>query len=321
VDSRSFVIAGWMSLCSMVACGSDGGAPSKDEAGDESDAAVSAVLDASAGTSMEPAPRVADCARGTLRSLVDAYFEALAQHDATRLPLAPDAKFTENGARLELGQGLWQKAGPVQYKRSAIDPESCATHTQATLEEDGVAVIFGVRLQLKDGLINEVETFVVRPEDYYVFGLKIFSTDLAASDNVSSLNWEEPVPDAQRATRDELVEIAHLYFESFGLAGIVAPIRNDCYRWEDGYQTTFGDCSLFLPEPGTVLEGGITHRRYDVVDVENGIAVGYVLFQDRVDFHMFKIVDGEIRLIQAVLSATGHTSTGWEEREAAYSGL
>ena len=41
----------------------------------------------------------------------------------------------------------------------------------------------------------------------------------------------------------------------------------------------------------------------------------YVLFRDSVDFHMFKVVDGEIRLIQAVVSAPGHTASGWEEQE------
>jgi hypothetical protein len=31
----------------------------------------------------------------------------LVAHDPSRLPLAPGAKFTENGQRLELGDGLW----------------------------------------------------------------------------------------------------------------------------------------------------------------------------------------------------------------------
>jgi hypothetical protein len=61
--------------------------------------------------------------------------------------------------------------------------------------------------------------------------------------------------------------------------------------------------------------GGITQRRYPIADVENGIGIGYVLFRDRVDFHMFKVVAGEVRLIQAVVSEAGRTTTGWEERE------
>jgi hypothetical protein len=304
-----------MLLAMLLGCtaGCSGESTSNVEDAGADDAAAGSISTADA--SMTSATRVLDCERDSLRALVNTYFDALMAHDATQLPVADDVKFTENGERIELGQGLWQKAGNLRYKRNALDSEACGTHTQATLEEDGVEVIFGVRLQLKEGLISEIETFIVRSGEYIVFGLTVFSTDLAASDNVSSVKWEEAVPEAQRATREELIEIADLYFESFGPAGIVSPIRNDCYRWENGFQTTFGDCSLFLPEPGTVLEGGITHRRYRIADVENGIVVGYVLFQDLVDFHMFKVVNGEIRLIQAVLSAPGHTSTGWQEQE------
>jgi hypothetical protein len=310
---RRFLAVGLTSLLGCaLACSSDDAAPALD-AGAETDAEVAAVsgADAAAETSVAHVP---DCERATLQALIEAYFEALAAHDASHLPLAPDLKFTENAQRLEPGQGLWQKAGAAQFKRSALDPERCGTHTQAVLEEDGIAVLYGVRLQLTDGLISEIETFIARSGEYIVFGLTVFSTDLAASDAASSVKWEEPVPEAQRSTREQLNQIADLYFDSFGPAGIVAPIQNDCYRWENGYQTTFGDCTLFLPAPGTG-QGGITQRRYPIADVENGIAIGYVLFRDSVDFHMFKVVDGQVRLIQALISAPGHSTTGWDPQD------
>jgi hypothetical protein len=55
----------------------------------------------------------------------------------------------------------------------------------------------------------------------------------------------------------------------------------------------------------------ITQRRYPITDVEAGIAIGYVLFGDRVDFHMFKVFDDKVHLISAVLGSAGHSSTGW----------
>jgi hypothetical protein len=42
----------------------------------------------------------------------------------------------------------------------------------------------------------------------------------------------------------------------------------------------------------------------------------YVLFRDAIDFHMFKIVNGEVRLIQAVITGSGYTSTGWDDLDA-----
>lgn len=43
--------------------------------------------------------------REILNSYVDQYFSALVAHDPDRLPLAPDARYTENGQTLELGDG------------------------------------------------------------------------------------------------------------------------------------------------------------------------------------------------------------------------
>jgi hypothetical protein len=38
---------------------------------------------------------------------LDRYLEALVAHEPSRLSLARPVKFTENGRRLELGDGLW----------------------------------------------------------------------------------------------------------------------------------------------------------------------------------------------------------------------
>ena len=308
-------IASVLSFAASCASKGPSDAPDAGAREDVNAAAASAFDGGEDSGGIEP---VKACARETLRGLVDHYFDALAAHDPMLLPVAPGVKFTENAQRLELGEGLWQKAGVARWKRSALDSERCGTHTQAVLEEDGVAVIFGVRLQLEDGLLSEIETYITRRGEYVVLGgLTVFDPEnLAASDSVdfTDVKWEGLVPEAERSTRAQLNEIADLYFESFGPAGIVAPIQHDCYRWENGMQTTFGDCTLFLPAPGQG-QGGLTHRRYPIADVEAGIAVGYVLFRDAIDFHMFKVIDGEVRLIQAVISAPGHSATGWEELE------
>lgn len=252
------------------------------------------------------------CSRDELGALVEDYFDALAAHDATTLPLSDEVKATENGELVEPGEGLWQTAGEARFTRSVVDTEQCGTHTQAVLEEDGVEVLAGVRLQLDDGEITESETYVSREGDYF-----LFSPDgLAVSDDEEGpgARWDDPVPDEQRSTREELNEIADSYFESFGPAGYVAPMREDCWRWENGQRTTAGDCTVGLPPPGTGA-GGITNRRYQIADVETGVVVGYVRFLDALDFHMFKVVDGQIRLISAVVTAPGHEATGWEEQE------
>jgi hypothetical protein len=299
---------------------SEAGSPDAGEAqSDAGGASEAGSPDAGEAQSDAGGASEAGCTREALRALVDDYFEALAAHDVTRLPLAADVKFTENAERIEPGEGLWQKAEAIRFKRSALDTERCGTHTEAVLDEAGEPIIFGVRLQLVDDEITEIETYIVRKGTYIAAGvLELFSPEgVIESDtiDVTDVRWEALVPEDQRSTREELNAIADSYFESFGPAGHIAPMKNDCYRWEDGVRTTDGDCSAWLPADGQGRGGMITHRRYPIADTEAGIAIGYVLFRDAIDFHMFKIIDGEIRLIEAVITGYGYESTGWEEQE------
>jgi hypothetical protein len=269
---------------------------------------------ADAGPEAEPADGEdqALCPRDELRVLVDDYFDALAAHDPTTLPLAAEPRSTENGEQVEPGEGLWLTAGAAGFTRSAFDTERCGTHTQAVLEEGGVEVVVGVRLQLADDEITEIETYITRESDYIFFSPEGL---VASDDEVTNVRWEELVPEDGRATREELNDIADLYFESFGPAGAIAPIQRDCSRWENGQRTAEGDCTDGLPAPGQLPDGFITGQRHPITDVEAGIAIVYVSFGDALDFHMFKIIDGEVRLIQAVVTAPGHDTTAWEEQE------
>ena len=242
--------------------------------------------------------KAAGCTRERLAGVVDVYFRALEARDAASLPVATGVKFTENGSAIALGDGLWQSAGAALFRRSALDTERCGTLTQAVIEENGSPIIFGVRLRLVGSEISEIETYVARSMEFAFNPQGIL--DGAAQD------WESILPPDQRITRVELNGAANAYFDLFQDPATVVPFGTPCDRWENGTQTTRGDCSAGVP-------GGLrmTERRYPVADLESGIAVGFVLFAGSLlDFHMFKLVDGKIRLIQAVVGPTVNSS-GW----------
>jgi hypothetical protein len=250
------------------------------------------------------------CTRDVLRFAVGSYFLALTvRHDPDWLPFAPDLKATENGAPTTPGQGLWETATGTRLLRSAFDTDTCSTHSQALLTEDGTDVMVGVRLKLADYRITEVETYVTRQGDYFLFSPDgLLSSDQARPD----VAWEAPVPEGQRATREELVALADQYFSMFGSSVDRAPFQSGCDRWENGQRMTSGNCTTGVPTgEGDGQSNFITNRRYVVADVEAGVAVGYVMFGSALDFHMFKVVDGRVLLIQAVVTGSGHTSTGW----------
>jgi hypothetical protein len=263
------------------------------------------------GASAQSAPGEG-CAfsRNELRWLAATYVNLLASNDPAPIAAAPDLRATENGEVVELGEGLWQTAGAPRFIRTLADTDRCGTHTEAVLDENGADIIVGVRLLIEGDELAEIETYVTREGDYFFYN----PDGLVASDGQgpAGVRWENPVPEAQRSTRERLIEIADLYYESFGSGGVLAPIQNDCHRWENGQATATGDCSVGITVGSPDM---ITHRRYPFVDVEAGVVVAYVMFGDALDFHMFKVVDGQVRLIDALVTASGHDSTGWEDQE------
>src|SRR5579875_3852387 len=53
----------------------------------------------------------ADCSRACLVGAMDRYLQAMVAHDPARLPTTADVRFTEDGAPLKLGDGLWATNG------------------------------------------------------------------------------------------------------------------------------------------------------------------------------------------------------------------
>lgn len=65
------------------------------------------------------------CDRQCLEGFVYQYVDAMVAHDPSGLSLAETAKFTENGHRLELGEGLWNTISDRSaYILYMADPEA-----------------------------------------------------------------------------------------------------------------------------------------------------------------------------------------------------
>src|SRR5690606_38344493 len=68
----------------------------------------------------------ADCDRSRvcLARTLDTYLQALVAHDPSRLPMTRNIKYTENGVRLNIGDGLWATAAAAPtYRVDVVDEE------------------------------------------------------------------------------------------------------------------------------------------------------------------------------------------------------
>lgn len=234
----------------------------------------------------------AACDRGCLEGFVDRYLEAMAANDPSKVKLSPHVKLTENGAILTPGDGLWRTAtGLGSYRFKFSDPQTHQAGAVATVLENGVEQLVGLRVKVENRAITEAEMIVARKGEG-----QTLVTDSLKQPLPELLT---AVPAARRSTRAELVDIADKYFTAIEKGdGSIVPFDPDGYRIENGIRT----CN----DPGPVVSTGgasqqfpnlrkmhcadqlstkiftyihdIRPRRFPVADVERGLVAGIVRF-------------------------------------------
>src|SRR6185295_19729129 len=106
---------------------------------------------------------VVRCDRACLEAYVDKYLDAMVAHDPAKAPFARGVKFTENGQRLELGDGLWNTmTAKGAYRLFVTDVEAQQVAFLGSISESNVGAVIGLRLKIRNSQITEAEHFVQR---------------------------------------------------------------------------------------------------------------------------------------------------------------
>jgi hypothetical protein len=234
------------------------------------------------------------CDRDCLIGMSEQYLNALAAKDAKRLTLAnANVKYTENGQRLLLSDGLWNSiTGRGTYTLHVADQTAGQIVSFATLRENTTPLILAVRLKVDNRRLSEIEAIVARSEN----GAKNLESMGKPREAFSRLT-----PAADRMPRAELVRVANMYFSGMQLNDGTGtyPFADDCNRIENGSQATnaAGKPGQPRPDPKTAtgyssmwscreqFESGLLHfvsrirdRRYVAVDEERGLVVAFAFF-------------------------------------------
>jgi hypothetical protein len=239
------------------------------------------------------------CDRACLEGFVDRYLDAVIAHDPKLAPLSKNVKFTENGQKLVIPDGLWNSmAGKGTYRLFVDDPQGGSVAFIGTIKEEGrtpsepVAGVIALRLKLDNRQISEVETFVVRNPQ---------TAERLEKIGIPNHLFLEAVPEGQRMSRADLIKTADMYFSGMqqndGKA--VYPFTDDCNRIENGMQTTNAPLKegQTRPDPATAtnyssawgckeqFQSGLLHfvtrirdRRYVAVDQERGLVFSFIFF-------------------------------------------
>lgn len=313
-------------------------------------AAATTALGGAAAHAQDPA-----CDRACLTRQVDRYLDALAAHDPARLKVSPGVRFTEDGAPIKLGDGLWrtnQGLGP--FRLDYADPSTGQAGALVTVKENGNLALMALRLKVRGGRIGEVETVLARKGE-----LQSLQTDLLQTPLPIFL---QDVPAGRKSSRAELERIGDSYFNAIEKAdGSLVPFADDGFRIENGVRT----CNN--PEPTTGganpdfarLRGmkcadqlstkiftyiqSVRPRRF-VIDEQKGLVLaevrfnhpGDVLFVDTPGYgrvsmernpwavrptsalisELFKVEDHKIQRVMAVITNVPYRMpTGWEDAQ------
>jgi hypothetical protein len=242
------------------------------------------------------------CDRACLEGFVDKYFDAMMGHDPKLVPMAKDVKFTENGQRLPVGDGLWNTfAGKGTYRLFVTDVDAGQVAFIGTLREDArdpampTPILIALRLKVANRQIAEAEQLVVRTDG-----------GTRAAQNLEKMGSPRPaflkeVPSGERMSRAELVKTANMYFSGMekndGRGDY--PFADDCNRIENGSFTTNAPAPAGkeVPDPKTAtnysaswscmeqFKSGLLHfvyrirdRRFVAVDAERGLVFAFGFF-------------------------------------------
>ncbi len=225
-------------------------------------------------------------ARAELEAWIDRYFDALIENAPGRLPLADDVRFTENGQRLPIGEGLWRSMHEVgAYRLTVTDVAAGVVAMIGTVREDsdehagGIPTTIALRLRVAEDELTEIEQMVLRRDADTAEDIE----DLGEPRATFSEAVDTP------ASRGELIETADLYFSGLQGAGpdATCPFTEDCHRIENGRPTT----NVPVPEGDTAPDPAEAETYSIHWSAAEQFASGLTKFVTRIRDRRFVAVD------------------------------
>jgi hypothetical protein len=268
--------------------------------------------------------QAAACDRVCLKGMITKYVDAMVAHDPAQLPMAANARFTEDSQNLKLGEGLWKtvtKKGDFRQDYIDVRKEIAAAHV--VLFEDNATVLYSVLLRVASQKIVGIETLVDRILPNSRFKPDSLEKPLGG--------MSAPVPRGKRMPRAEMIAAALRYPEGLRIGNFTdakTPFSKEAYRVENG---TFiaGEGGPRPNAPGLFTQKIMVHADVKAsvaaVDEEEGIVLLWMNFGDTnsygpgnalVTFEAFKVWGGEIHAINAFFRILPkETQRGWPSAE------
>ena len=245
------------------------------------------------------------CDRACLTGMMTQFIDGLVAHDSSKLPLAENARYTEDSRNARIGEGIWKSVtASGGFRQDYIDSRKQVAAAHVLLREGEAQVLYSVLLHVAGMKIAGIETLAQRVGATGKFQ----PTELGKP--IRGMNT--PVPAGQRNSREEMIRIALTYPEGLRIGDFTdggSPFADDAYRVENGVITADQtDPRRRMYEQNIIVHPGVI-ASVAAVDEENGTVLLWMNFGHTGDsygvgnalvtFEAFKVWGGKIRSVNA----------------------
>ncbi|KAL8396848.1 hypothetical protein RB594_003803 [Gaeumannomyces avenae] len=244
----------------------------------------------------------ADCTREYLQAAADGYVAAQRAGDASLATAlsATASGYTENFKR-PVGKPILSRPLGVDFSRSILDTTACATYTEVVVTDPAHPYVIGSQIHWAAAPNNnnnnstaatpvKIETLVTDAGDW------LFNA--TGTLHYSSRESWDPIPEAQRDTRDAIRAAGDAYCDLFNDKTVKVPWGMPCQRLEGGVYVGRGlptdSCNVGVPS-GVAL----TNRRYVVDEVLGSVSI-FLTFGGSPDSHQFRLEKGKLRFVHTI---------------------
>ncbi len=255
--------------------------------------AMLAATSAFTGAIVAAAPAMAQgaCTRDQLQAMAGDWVEAIEAGTMMRMQLGEWVDYNENFRRSSLGSFM-DRPRAVGWHLALLDTATCRVFVEAVMHEAERPIVTAT--QFGSGF------FGVGPFDNILTDQGDWLFDAEATYEYARREDWGDIPEAERASREELIAAADAYLDRFNDPAVEVPWGQPCARLEGGAYTGRGlptdSCDIGVPS-GVEL----VNRRYIVDPVKGAVNVFLEFGQNALpDSHTFRVEGGRIRYVHTV---------------------
>jgi hypothetical protein len=194
---------------------------------------------------------------------------------SSSVPVAANAKFTEDTQVMKLGEGAWKTVTKLRpYRVDFIDVQQGVVAVHTVMEENGTPVLFAARLKVVDRKLHR-DRNADRQEPR---GRRVV---LARQPQEPTATMRYKPTAAERMPRAQMIEIAARYPTGLKIGSFVksdVPFAPNAYRFENGVRMAGPGCTFQPPSCENMKTQNIPtlagiKQRLVAVDEEMGVVL------------------------------------------------